>query len=357
MQNTKERPVFFERQDRKELGNHFAKSRQLFGAEIRFDTKGNIFFTTTRDVPVEKLTSYVVKTNLPEQTNIYAPNTRYNLLKEVRVHQITGGNGGVETAIRAMDHILEGERGKESQQAEAVKERAGNLLDIFSINFSELTEGELAREQQETYALLVKVGFNPATVIAREKKKMAGWITKASFGEDGLGRRNKLITAMALTAAHRQAIQRQGTIGTIVSKFAQNREALIFEREFARAILSEVSFRILPEKVPGHTLFKYPDKLPTNVGIVLGIINTLKFQLEQPHVRPYRTIGLSAIEILTEIADLLKQNKRREIVEKGLFANAYKLIANGLNDNRDIYPRKVEKAQPKEHQLPFPVSN
>lgn len=194
------------------------------------------------------------------------------------------------------------------------------------------------QKQRETYALLAEVGLDPNTVITEEKQRMSQWLIKGSFGKDRLGRRNRLISIMALTAAKRRAVERQRGLSYIEVKFVQGREALILEREFSRAIFEDVSNWLRPEALPAHEAFKYPKLSSRNIGIVKGLLGTLRFQLQQPHVKAYRTVGRQVEAILAEIVVLLEQNKRGEIVERGLFNQARTLLTEELEKHKDIYP-------------------
>jgi len=42
--------------------------------------------------------------------------------------------------------------------------------------------------------------------------------------------------------------------------------------------------------------------------------------------------------ILTELEELLKQGRRTEIVQRGLFPQAHKLLVDELEKRQDIYP-------------------
>ena len=318
------------------------KCRPLLGSDAYCDAEGNIFYRTWRDLPREGFlpTKYVVISKLHPQADIYAPYTRYQDLKVIRIHQVKKDDGSVEAAIRSVDHTLEGERGKEKDQAAAVKYRATELLDLFGgKSFTEITEDEFKTERDKTYALLARVGLDPEAVVNQEKKRMTEWLTEASSGKDSIGRPNWLITTQALSAAHRRAIMRErGIGGPIIGKFVRMREALTFEREFCRTVLYEVADRLRPEAMPAHKLFKYPTSRPDNVGIVRGILNTMCFQLRQPHVKTYRTIGRQVEAILAEVGELLKQDKRAEIVQRGLFPQAYQLLLHELEKRQNIYP-------------------
>jgi len=318
------------------------KCRPLFGSDVYYDAEGTIFYRTWRDLPRKGFQpdKHVLVSRLPPRADISAPYTRYQDLKVMRIHQVKKDDGSVEAAIRSIDHTLEGERGKERDQAAAVKYRATELLDLFGgKSFTEISQDEFKTERDKTYALLARVGLDPEAVVNQLKQRMSKWLTKGSFGRDSTGRLNRLITTQALSAAHRRAIMRErGIGGPIVGKFVRMREALTFEREFCRTIFQDVADRLRPEAMPSHMLFMYPAKPPANEGVVRGMLHTMCFQLRLPHVKTYRTIGIQVEAILAEVEELLRQGKRAEIVQRGLFPQAYQLLVDELGKRQDIYP-------------------
>jgi len=340
-----ERIACFVRKGRQEeLAQEINQCRSLFGSDVFYNNQGDIFYIIWRDLKkAPSFLEYTLITRLHPQADIYAPHSRFQRFKEKIVCQVSKDEGSVEAAIRSMDHILEEEQGREMFQAKAVGRRAFELLDLFTISFSEITEEQFKQEQEKTIALLAQVGFNPDKVVNREKSKIGHWIVKGSFGQDSLGRRNKLISVMALQAAYRQAIERQkGVGGHIIGKFMRMREALIFEREFSRTIFEDVADRLRPEAMPSHQFFKYPYR-PVDerqFNIVKGLLGTMQFQLEQPRVKTYRTIAGQAKEILAEINSLLLEDRRFEIVDKNLFGEVRNLLVNELVLHQDIYSQR-----------------
>lgn len=315
--------------------------RPLYGSDVQFDNEGTIFYPTWRQVKREEVRpdgySLLSKTREGEETYL----ARRLVTKkpyELRINRITKDGGSVEAAIRSVEHGIETELKKEKPQMEMVRGRVGELFDLFA-DPSAVTDEQLEEAQRETYRRLARVGFDPETVILEEKQRMANWLTKASGGKDSLERRNPLIIAMALEAANRRAIEREQGIGETVSKFIRMREALRFERVFSRGILGEVAQRLKPQGIPGHYLFKHPEKPPQNVGIVRGILNTIRWQLTQPHVKPYRPAGREAREVLGEVVNFLEKNRRGEIVERDLLGQARSIIEEILDRHKDIYSK------------------
>ena len=348
MSNGKERPrgprreVFVVSKKAKELLEHFTKHcRPLYGSDVRFDSKGNIFYPTWRQVKRETVgpEDYSLLSKKRRKEEIYlAQRLVTKKPYELRIHQVTKDGGSVEAGIRSVEHVLATELKREKPQTEMVKGRINELFDLF-VDFSSVTDEQLEEAKRETYSRLAQVGFDPQKAFLEEKRRMANWLIKASGGKDSLERRNRLIIMMALEAAHRRAVRREQGIGETVSKFARMREALRFERAFSREISEEVRQRLEPQRMPAHYLFKYPEKPPQNVGSVKGVLNTMCWQLTQPHVKPYRTASTKAKEVLEEVVDLLKENRRGEIVERNLFGQARCMLEEVLNRHKNIYPK------------------
>ena len=227
--------VFVTRPERRLILEHFDNHcRPLYGSDIRVDFEGNIFYPTWRQVKREKINpgDYDLLSHKGIRPGIYlnfplATKRPYELC----VHQIKKDGGSVEAGIRSMEHVIEAEINKEAPQAKIVRERIDQLFDLFS-NFSSLTEEDFEIIQGETYALLVRVGLNPETVILEEKQKIAHWLIKGSSGKDSLTRQNWLISTMALQAAYHRTIKRELGINQTLSKFIKMREALILARGF-----------------------------------------------------------------------------------------------------------------------------
>jgi len=341
----KEKIVYFQRTGEQERrAQELAGSRSLFGSDI-FYKNGDLFYITWRDIKNGKPFSdeYNIISRLHPQVDIYAPYSHYKRHKEMRIHQINKDDGSIETAIRSMDHILEQELGKEITQAKIIGQRTHELLDLFTSGFSEISQEQFEEERRKTFELLVKVGFNPATVINQEKREMGFRVVKGSFGHDILGRRNQLISIMALQVAYRRVVIRERQIGGhIAGKFIRMREALIFEREFSRAIFVDVAQYLSPEglTMPNHILFKDPQRRTEKgqVNIIKGMIGTMCFQLRQPRAKTYWTVSREAEKILKEVAGLLLEDRRGEIVERDLFGQVYRMLTAELEKKKEIYP-------------------
>lgn len=308
-----------------------------------------MYYITYHDIPQKIIDQgllpkkYVLVSRLHPRADIYAPFTRY-IVKEGRVHQVRKDGGTVEVAIRNMDKILVGSKKKELRQAQAIARRAHELLDLYGTpdRFAAITPDEFMKARTKTYRMLRRTGLNPTTVFRKNKKRMSEHLIKGSFGRDGENRRNWLISTMALQASYREAIEHQRGIAETIGKFVRMREALIFEREFSMNIFSDVTTRL--SGMQHHDLFRKPGKpLPKDSMIVLGILRTLQFQLEQPHVKPYRTAGLEAATLLSEIDQLVRDGKRGEIARRKLIPKVLQLLKTTLTDHAEIYPVLHEK--------------
>lgn len=339
---SREGHVYFRRQGRQAFLAEYLEDhcRPLLGTELFFDKEGSIFYYRWRSLPREGLLppQFILVSRLHPQADIYAPHTRYPHRREMQIVPIRKDNGSVEAAIRAMDHVLEGERSKETQRTGAVKNRAHELFDLFSSNFSAIGPEEFAAAREQTFALLRQVGLDPDQVIDEEMQRMATFLLKGSSGRDSTGRENMMVSLGALAAAYRRAISRRWGIDEIISKFLQMREALILDREFSRGIFTDVASRLKSSAMPSHVLFTKPDTPAKNLGPVFGLLSTMRFQLTQLHLKPYRPVGSLVTNILTQIENWLREDRRREIAATGLFSQAYAYLTDTLACQRDIYP-------------------
>ncbi|MBU1323102.1 hypothetical protein KKE75_03535 [Patescibacteria group bacterium] len=334
--------VFVVSKNQEELLEYFTKHcRFIYGPDLKADIAGNILYRTWHQVKREKVEpeaySLLSGTREKEQSYLARPLTT-KLPYELRINRVRKEKGSVEAGIRSVEHALETELEKERPQMGMVRGRISELFDLFT-DFSEVTDEQLEEAVGETHRRLANVGFDPQKVVLEEKERMANWLIKASGGKDSIERKNRLIIMMALEAANRRAVKRERGIGETVSKFVRMREGLRFERAFSREILEEVRERLGPQRMPAHYLFKYPEKPPQNIVIVAGILNTSRWQLTQPHVKPYRPAGMEAGEVLGEVVDLLRENRRGEIVERELFGQARGILEEVLDTHKDIYPK------------------
>lgn len=315
--------------------------RPLLGSDVYTDVDGTIFFKTWKSLPKEKILPelYHNVSRLHPRADIFAPYTRYKLARELTVNEITKDGGSVEAAIRSMDHVLEGTKGRETDQSQTVRDRSTSLLSKFSMDFSQMSQSDFTAQLAETERILASVKLNPNTVLDEEKKRMTEWLIKGSFGEDSQERRNWLIATGALQASLRRAIERRMRLNEIARKFLEMREALILERTFSREIFANVIDKVRPEAIPASVVFKFPDKPASrwNYGIT-AILNTLMYQLSHPHVKAYRTVGREAAAQLKNIVDQINAGNRRVIVSENLFGKIHQLLTDELVKHAEVYP-------------------
>jgi len=335
-----------EQQDLREYVRRYCRS--LYGSDAAVDHEGTIFIPQW--YPVKKTErglgdyshigseDYELLSQKHESEETYlSRGLRTKSLHEYRISEVKGHNGAVETAVRMADHIIASVVQRELPQTETIGRRISELLDLFS-NYSSVTIAQLEQAVIETRQRLESVGFNPETVINDEKVRIGQWLPKASTGRDSLGRPNALISMMALEAANRRVLWRTYGIGATTAKYVRIREALRFEREFCREIFGEAQQRTAQMQL--HMLFQHPERPAQNVGIVSGMLGHMRWQLTQPHVKPYRPAGLAVGEVLGNIVDLLNQDRRQEIVEQGLFDQAHAMLGNILVESVNIYPEE-----------------
>jgi len=319
------------------------RCQSLFGSDVKYDVEGNIFYPVWHEVKTEKVGpgNYSLLSKKPFDESWYLSlGLKTKRTIGLKIHKITKDGGSVEAAIRSVDHILKSKLEKEKPQVNGVKRRVDELLDLFS-DFSNISNEELQNSQEKTCQLLENLGFDPDKIILEERKRMINWLVKASGGKDILGRRNLLITTMALEASYRRAIEFGLGIGEAVSKFTRMREALIFERNFSRESFKYAEEWLKHQRLPSHYLFKYPEKSRQNIGVVKGILRKISQEVGLPHVKPYKPAGMEVKQILDEITKLLIEDRRKEIVERDLFKKTYDLIETTLKEHEDIYPNQI----------------
>jgi hypothetical protein len=318
----------------------FEQGVRLFDSDARVMPDGAIWYTTYRDLPKDLALppDYILISSSHPRGDIYARHSRTTEFKELRINKVPD----VETAIRAMDSVLEGQKKRETTQVTALAERAHKLLDLFSGELNTVTDEEFSHARQITEQLFKEVHLNPATIINDEKRRITAWLLKGSTGKDSLERPNRLITVMALSAAYRHATEKYKGIAPAIGKFTRMREALIFEREFDRTILAEVADRLGPEGLPANNIVIHPDYYSAGrrSGVLLGLLHTTRFQLLQPHAAPYMPAGREAAEIIEQMSTLLENHKLQDILSGHLFPKAHAIIANVLEDEKHqyIYP-------------------
>ncbi|MCX6794105.1 MAG: hypothetical protein NTY06_03295, partial [Candidatus Gottesmanbacteria bacterium] len=201
---SRDKKAYFIRTSKESDYQKFEQGFKLFGSEARVMSDGTIWYATYRDLPKDQSLplDYIQISSTKPRGDIYAPHSRTTGFKELRINKLPD----VETAIRAMDHILEGQRSRETDHVTALAGRAHTLLDLFSEEFNTITDDQFVLARQKTEHILRDVHLNPDRIINLEKQRISAWILKASTGQDSLERYNKLITCMALSAAYRHAI-------------------------------------------------------------------------------------------------------------------------------------------------------
>lgn len=333
-----EKKAYFIRKQNAELHEELKSSFPLFGSDAFAAGNGDILYITFHDLKkIQTLPSnYILVSQVNSNADIYAAHSRTKTFKELRINRVTDG---VETAIRAMDHIMEGESAHETPQAQMLTTRAHELFDLFSDDYGAITPEKFVAARQKTYALLMKVDLDPDLIVSEEKQRITEWLIKGSYGKDILGRSNRLVTLMSLSAAYRHAIERQKGIGTILGKFVRMREALVFERNFSRTLFTEVESRLRPTELPAVGYFTHPSgRTYKAVGNILGLLETTKFQLRQSHVNPYKEQGKMASEIITEIMSLIREDRRNQVEDRQLFSRAQRIVGDTLTKYSLIYP-------------------
>ncbi len=323
-----------------ELARKLRTFQRLLGSEAFYHpSTGEVLYRTwqpmrRKDRPPE---GHVLLSKLSPRADPYAPNTRYTKWRRMQIHEVTADDGDARAAIRNMDHIIIGILERDPRQAAVVQARVSKLLDLFR-DFSNISNRQFQQLQQNTYELLRHVGLDPDTVLDQERARMATLLLKGSGGHDTTGRINKLISLMALSAAFRRATLIEKGWPTRTVKFTQMREALVLTRNFDRAMFFDAAKVFRPRVVLAASLFQHPNKPAYDSGYLAGVVDNAVFQLDQTHLRPWRTVANQVIPIASQIRDLLRVDDRRTILTDELIERVHTPLAATLRDHQEIYP-------------------
>lgn len=288
--------VYSAAQEKQSLKERFDKNcMPLYRSSVRVDGWGAIL------IP---MWSVIKNENFKADDYIFLSSSRAvktGMIVELRINEIKKDEGGVETAIRMVQHILEGVKGREGRQAEMVLIRSNELIGLFEkdgLSSIELSEREAL--QQETREMLAVVELDPERVMLEEKERAARWLEKASLGKDSIGRDNFLITMGALFAARRRAWERkEGLEGFVVPKYAGMLEVLIFARAFDREVLIQVKedLRVLA----GVKYIQKSGYTDRGVGYTMGKVGSMAWLLTQTKVKPYKPMALATSRLLADV--------------------------------------------------------
>jgi len=312
-------PLFIIRKS--ERNDRIARMWQIPGTSVRVSPEGDIYY------PVWRERSHVNDSSL--YTSLSRPPRGWTLerllkserrpISEVVFNQVKKDKGAVETAIRAMDHVLEKfqERGKELQQVELLESQIARAIEVL-----QSTEG-VSREEfdqhfeelyRQTADLLAKSGMQRAQLAL--KRDVERLMEEASAGRDKLGRKNPLIMVGKLQAATRRISYRRNEAGFVVSKFEAMKAGLLAQRRKDREILGRCQHD-LTAGFARHEVFKFPGRKVSKMqrGILLGLMRTLIYQLDQTRVKPYKSVAEEATARLRKARLLTEQENYQEATE------------------------------------------
>jgi hypothetical protein len=143
---------------------------------------------------------------------------------------------------------------------------------------------------------------------------------------------------MALSAAYRHAIEEHKGIDPKTRKYIKMREALLFQRQFTRALLTNITIWIRPTAIPAHEMFRHPFKTSSNEYFVKGKLNSLLYQISQFRVNPYVQEGKKMTETIQKILEFIDSKQIIEIDRYELFQTLYADAAGSLKKHHAIYP-------------------
>jgi len=310
-----------------ERNEKIAKMWRIPGTSVRVSPEGDIFYPIWKErARILKPELYAPCSELPRGWSLERLlKSQRRPISEVIFHQVRKDGGGVDTAIRAMDHVLEKyeDRGKELAQVEQVEAQIKRAILVL-----QETEG-VPREEfeqgfeilyRQTLELLERSGMSRAA--SALKKDIARLLEEASTGKDRLGRRNPTAMLKKLEAAARRVSFRRNEADFIIAKFEAMKAGLIGLKEHDLKIISNLR-REMKVGLAAHQAFKFPEEGTTDRqrGILVGKIGSLIYQLEQVKVKPYKPVAVEAIRRLKEAQRFVGEGdyqKAKEIFQEVL---------------------------------------
>lgn len=275
------------------------------------------------------------------------------IVKERTIAEIKKDGGSVETAIRAVGHVIEQENEVEKEQADLILKRSSYLLRYFEEHrLSSIPPEERERLEEETLAMLADMGLDSEQIRLPVKRMSVMWTIKGSGGKDSLDRDNELIALQSLWAARRSAMKRKQAIeGPILLTYSQWEGALILAGASDRQVLQEVGEETENRLMRNIYIEGREQRVAGDYEYLIDKVGNLSWNLEETLVKPYRTLALEGKKSLEELEHLLVEGKRdpgrrQEIRSSGLLQDMMRLMSldpevgefgRVLNENQEIY--------------------
>lgn len=325
-------PLFFIRKS--ERNERIARMWQIPGTSVKVSPEGDIHYPVWRERShVNDPSLYTFLSKPPRGWTVERLlKSKRRPISEVVFNQVKKDKGAVETAIRAMDHVLEKfqEKGKELQQVESLESQIALVVEVLesteNVSREEFDQhfGELYRQ---TTDLLVKSGMPRAQLAL--KRDVERLIEEASVGRDKLGRKNPLVMMRKLQAAARRISYRRNEAGFVVDKFEAMKAGLLAQRRKDREILGRCQYD-LAAGFAHHEVFKFPGRKVSRMqkGILLGLMGTLAYRLDQTRVKPYKPVAVEATAKLRKARLLTGQENYQEASE--IFGEILGLVNHAL---------------------------
>jgi len=341
-------PAVFIREQHRDLLTYFnsPECRPIAGCQdIRYDPDGFLYYTRFAHITsLQAQEEQFVRISHSGQTGtIFSASTRIPTL-EMKIIPL---KRGIESGIRAMTEIINDTKEGKQKKLSSIIGRAQTLLEVYALDFDSARLRGFGEVAQETTDLLQKSRLDPKRILDEEMARITAWLLKGSSGQDSRQRDNRLISLMALSAAHQHAHEKMKEISPTVLKYTAMRQALIFQRTRERKFFDEAVNWLRPHALAADVVFKYPEKPVANWGTEKAILSHVSYILRQPVVNPYKKSGQKAAAIIDEIATFLAANERQKIKDMGLFDGAFNIINKTFAGHASIY----QHAKPDERSL------
>ena len=262
--------------------------------------------------------------------------TRRPLMEQVFV-QIRKDKGSVETAIRAVGHILDGykiKNGVEVVELRLIRGQISRALNVLSQFPSQVHPQEFEQAFEELHGRTIEIlgGLKMQNKILQIKRQLADQAIRGTKGKDRLGRRNPMAMLKILDSALEKVERRQTVFDLIRAKYKAMGTALLDERRRGRAILTKSKGEMYPRGmgVAGHGVFRFPERGTTDMqkGILQSRLRGNIRGLRRIKLKPYRPIAREAISHLNRAIDLIEEGKFQEagFIFQRVYASAREVL-------------------------------
>lgn len=276
---------------------------------LRYSPDGDMWYPTFPEVGSVEKGPYVVVFESGPTGQIYSHADH----KKARTMQWNHVHGGIDTAIRAMNYIMES-MDATAKRDRAIGQKAGDLLDELQANYPKLTDIELATMHAQTLEFLEGLGINKDTKKRGEVGKAVERIREGSRGVDRNQRPNPLASETRLASAY-NIMRGRTTRAKGAEKFIKIHAALWWERDTSDRVMRELIHMYRPDSPYARTLAGTADPAERlTYGQLLGMSrHVAEYLLPLPKLKPYRPVCLAIQPLVNEVWGIFQNPKLSEL--------------------------------------------